>query len=110
MLMSFYNSAILSWSLFYLGNSFDNPLPWNFCPVVKNPNVTGEQREREGHQGQGDRGTKAQVSPREGSEDQGQVLSKVVLKHLGPPRLLLPSDRAPPVLLVPHHPGSLRPH
>ncbi|XP_047383174.1 orphan sodium- and chloride-dependent neurotransmitter transporter NTT5-like [Sciurus carolinensis] len=39
-LVSLYNSAILSWSLFYLGNSFDYPLPWNYCPLVKNINVT----------------------------------------------------------------------
>ncbi|XP_027776146.2 orphan sodium- and chloride-dependent neurotransmitter transporter NTT5-like [Marmota flaviventris] len=40
MLMSLYNSAVLSWSLYYLANSFDHPLPWDYCPLVKNISVT----------------------------------------------------------------------
>ncbi|XP_034494458.1 uncharacterized protein LOC100469322 isoform X4 [Ailuropoda melanoleuca] len=39
-LMSLYNSIILTWSISYLGNSFDNSLPWNQCPLVKTINVT----------------------------------------------------------------------
>ncbi|XP_077887790.1 orphan sodium- and chloride-dependent neurotransmitter transporter NTT5 isoform X1 [Ictidomys tridecemlineatus] len=39
-LMSLYNSAVLSWSLYYLANSFDHPLPWDYCPLVKNISVT----------------------------------------------------------------------
>ncbi|XP_025705619.1 orphan sodium- and chloride-dependent neurotransmitter transporter NTT5-like isoform X2 [Callorhinus ursinus] len=39
-LMSLYNSIIITWSLSYLGNSFDNSLPWNQCPLVKTINVT----------------------------------------------------------------------
>ncbi|XP_053464097.1 sodium-dependent neutral amino acid transporter B(0)AT2-like [Nycticebus coucang] len=40
-LVSWYNSSIVSWSLFYLSNSFRHPLPWDHCPLVKNINVTG---------------------------------------------------------------------
>ncbi|KAM5133557.1 orphan sodium- and chloride-dependent neurotransmitter transporter NTT5-like [Callospermophilus lateralis] len=40
MLMSLYNSAVLSWSLYYLANSFDHPLPWDYYPLVKNISVT----------------------------------------------------------------------
>lgn len=54
--MSLYNSIILTWSISYLGNSFDNSLPWNQCPLVKTINVTGEEREREGQQGHGRQG------------------------------------------------------
>ncbi|XP_044903157.1 orphan sodium- and chloride-dependent neurotransmitter transporter NTT5-like isoform X3 [Felis catus] len=39
-LMSLYNSVIITWSLSYLANSFDNSLPWNHCPLVKTTNVT----------------------------------------------------------------------
>uniref|UniRef100_A0A5G2QHG0 Transporter n=1 Tax=Sus scrofa TaxID=9823 RepID=A0A5G2QHG0_PIG len=35
-LVSLYNSSIVTWSLSYLGNSFDHPLPWNQCPPMKN--------------------------------------------------------------------------
>ncbi|XP_046935095.1 orphan sodium- and chloride-dependent neurotransmitter transporter NTT5-like [Lynx rufus] len=38
--MSLYNSIIITWSLSYLANSFDNSLPWNQCPLVKTTNVT----------------------------------------------------------------------
>ncbi|XP_005412953.1 PREDICTED: orphan sodium- and chloride-dependent neurotransmitter transporter NTT5-like [Chinchilla lanigera] len=39
-LVSTYNSVIISWSLFYLGSSFTSPLPWEHCPLVKNASVT----------------------------------------------------------------------
>ncbi|XP_070414318.1 orphan sodium- and chloride-dependent neurotransmitter transporter NTT5-like isoform X5 [Equus przewalskii] len=39
-LVSLYNSVIIVWSLSYLSHSFDHPLPWNECPLVKNINVT----------------------------------------------------------------------
>ncbi|XP_047692117.1 orphan sodium- and chloride-dependent neurotransmitter transporter NTT5-like isoform X2 [Prionailurus viverrinus] len=39
-LVSLYNSVIITWSLSYLANSFDNSLPWNQCPLVKTTNVT----------------------------------------------------------------------
>lgn len=44
MLVSLYNSALISWSLFYLGQSFDYPPPWEHCPMVENISVTGEER------------------------------------------------------------------
>ncbi|XP_004646567.1 orphan sodium- and chloride-dependent neurotransmitter transporter NTT5-like [Octodon degus] len=40
-LLSTYNSAIISWSLFYLGSSFTLPLPWEHCPLAKNVSGTG---------------------------------------------------------------------
>ena len=55
-LVSLYNSIIITWSLSYLGNSFGHPLPWDKCPLVKNSNVTSEEREREGQQSQGRQG------------------------------------------------------
>ncbi|XP_047565325.1 orphan sodium- and chloride-dependent neurotransmitter transporter NTT5-like isoform X3 [Lutra lutra] len=39
-LISLYHSVIITWSISYLGNSFDNSLPWNQCPLVKTINVT----------------------------------------------------------------------
>ncbi|XP_059009403.1 orphan sodium- and chloride-dependent neurotransmitter transporter NTT5-like [Mustela lutreola] len=39
-LISLYHSVIITWSISYLGNSFDNSLPWNQCPPVKTINVT----------------------------------------------------------------------
>ncbi|EPQ15978.1 Orphan sodium- and chloride-dependent neurotransmitter transporter NTT5 [Myotis brandtii] len=38
-IVSMYNSVIISWSFYYLGNSFYHPLPWTQCPVLNN--VTG---------------------------------------------------------------------
>ncbi|XP_059134960.1 orphan sodium- and chloride-dependent neurotransmitter transporter NTT5 isoform X3 [Peromyscus eremicus] len=35
-LVSLYNSVLISWSLIYLGQSFVNPPPWSYCPVVGN--------------------------------------------------------------------------
>ncbi|XP_031242444.1 orphan sodium- and chloride-dependent neurotransmitter transporter NTT5-like isoform X3 [Mastomys coucha] len=40
-LVVLYNSALVSWSLFYLGQSFDYPLPWQHCPLVENLSVAG---------------------------------------------------------------------
>ncbi|XP_068161249.1 sodium-dependent neutral amino acid transporter B(0)AT2-like [Antennarius striatus] len=34
-----YYNVILAWSLFYLGNSFQHPLPWETCPVQDNVTV-----------------------------------------------------------------------
>ncbi|XP_070627553.1 orphan sodium- and chloride-dependent neurotransmitter transporter NTT5-like isoform X1 [Bos indicus] len=39
-LVSLYNSIIITWSLSYLSNSFRYPLPWDKCPLVRNINVT----------------------------------------------------------------------
>lgn len=44
--MVLYNSALVSWSLFYLGQSFDYPLPWQHCPLVENLSVAGKERDR----------------------------------------------------------------
>ncbi|OBS60343.1 hypothetical protein A6R68_08495 [Neotoma lepida] len=35
-LVSLYNSALISWRLFYLGQSFDYRPPWAYCPMVEN--------------------------------------------------------------------------
>ncbi|XP_076987308.1 orphan sodium- and chloride-dependent neurotransmitter transporter NTT5-like isoform X2 [Tamandua tetradactyla] len=37
---SLYNSAIVSWSLSYLGHSFSHHLSWSHCPLVQNSNDT----------------------------------------------------------------------
>lgn len=37
--VALYYNVILSWSLFYLGNSFQYSLPWTQCPTQGN--VTG---------------------------------------------------------------------
>lgn len=50
-MISLYNSSIISWSFYYLSNSFYHPLPWTQCTLLSN-NITGEEREREGWQGQ----------------------------------------------------------
>lgn len=76
-LISVYNSIIMSWTFSYLGNSFYYPLPWNQCSMVKNTNATGEERERGGHQGQGrlgHRGTRDRAGePKEGGESRGRL-------------------------------------
>ncbi|XP_021023166.1 orphan sodium- and chloride-dependent neurotransmitter transporter NTT5-like isoform X2 [Mus caroli] len=40
-LVVLYNSALVSWSLFYLGQSFDYPLPWQNCPLIENLSMVG---------------------------------------------------------------------
>ncbi|KAM9716646.1 sodium-dependent neutral amino acid transporter B(0)AT2-like isoform 1-T2 [Menidia menidia] len=37
--VALYYNVILAWSLFYLGNSFQHPLPWEQCPVQGNITV-----------------------------------------------------------------------
>uniref|UniRef100_A0A669EAJ1 Transporter n=1 Tax=Oreochromis niloticus TaxID=8128 RepID=A0A669EAJ1_ORENI len=39
--VALYYNVILAWSLFYLGNSFQHPLPWEKCP--EEGNVTGKR-------------------------------------------------------------------
>lgn len=39
--MALYYNVIIAWSLFYLGNSFQYPLPWHQCPIDVNTNETG---------------------------------------------------------------------
>lgn len=34
--VALYYNVILAWSLFYLGNSFQSPLPWEKCPIEVN--------------------------------------------------------------------------
>ena len=58
-LVSLYNSIIITGSLSYLSNSFRYPLPWDKCPLVRNINVTGEEREGEAQQSQGRQGNQA---------------------------------------------------
>lgn len=41
--VALYYNVIIAWSLFYLGNSFQYPLPWEKCPE-SSPNRTGTQR------------------------------------------------------------------
>ncbi|XP_050922118.1 LOW QUALITY PROTEIN: sodium-dependent neutral amino acid transporter B(0)AT2-like [Lates calcarifer] len=37
--VALYYNVILAWSLFYLGHSFQYPLPWNQCPEYRNVTV-----------------------------------------------------------------------
>ncbi|XP_077595883.1 sodium-dependent neutral amino acid transporter B(0)AT2-like [Stigmatopora nigra] len=37
--VALYYNVILAWSLFYLGNSFQSPLPWTTCPEETNETV-----------------------------------------------------------------------
>ncbi|XP_060951358.1 sodium-dependent neutral amino acid transporter B(0)AT2-like [Limanda limanda] len=37
--VALYYNVILAWSIFYLGNSFQNPLPWSQCPEQGNVTV-----------------------------------------------------------------------
>lgn len=37
--VALYYNVILAWSLFYLGNSFQSPLPWEQCPIEVNATV-----------------------------------------------------------------------
>ncbi|XP_062404056.1 sodium-dependent neutral amino acid transporter B(0)AT2 [Sardina pilchardus] len=38
--VALYYNVIISWSLFYFSQSFQQPLPWNECPLVKTRNST----------------------------------------------------------------------
>ncbi|XP_053707170.1 sodium-dependent neutral amino acid transporter B(0)AT2 isoform X1 [Synchiropus splendidus] len=38
--VALYYNVIIAWSLFYMGNSFQYPLPWNQCPVDVATNET----------------------------------------------------------------------
>ncbi|XP_041939308.1 sodium-dependent neutral amino acid transporter B(0)AT2-like isoform X1 [Alosa sapidissima] len=40
--VALYYNVIIGWSLFYLGNSFQNPLPWQNCPEGANGTVVKE--------------------------------------------------------------------
>uniref|UniRef100_H3D885 Transporter n=1 Tax=Tetraodon nigroviridis TaxID=99883 RepID=H3D885_TETNG len=38
--VALYYNVIISWSLFYFSQSFQDPLPWQECPLVKNKTLT----------------------------------------------------------------------
>ncbi|XP_062387837.1 sodium-dependent neutral amino acid transporter B(0)AT2 [Sardina pilchardus] len=38
--VALYYNVIIAWSLFYLGNSFQYPLPWEHCPIDHSTNAT----------------------------------------------------------------------
>lgn len=38
--VALYYNVIISWSLFYFSQSFQQPLPWHECPLVKNKTST----------------------------------------------------------------------
>lgn len=37
-----YYNVIIGWSIFYFFKSFQYPLPWSECPVVRNGTVAGK--------------------------------------------------------------------
>lgn len=37
-----YYNVIIGWSIFYFFKSFQYPLPWSECPIVKNGSVAGK--------------------------------------------------------------------
>lgn len=39
--VALYYNVIIAWSLFYMGNSFQYPLPWDRCPTDAASNDTG---------------------------------------------------------------------
>ncbi|KAL2100874.1 hypothetical protein ACEWY4_002635 [Coilia grayii] len=41
--VALYYNVIIAWSLFYLGNSFQYPLPWEQCPVDHSTNTTVQE-------------------------------------------------------------------
>lgn len=38
--VALYYNVIIGWSLFYFSQSFQQPLPWDQCPLVKNASHT----------------------------------------------------------------------
>lgn len=44
--VALYYNVIIAWSLFYLGNSFQYPLPWHHCPIDVTINDTGTRMTR----------------------------------------------------------------
>ncbi|ETE61673.1 Sodium-dependent neutral amino acid transporter B(0)AT2 [Ophiophagus hannah] len=43
--VALYYNVIMAWSLFYLGNSFQFPLPWSDCPGAENETATVTESE-----------------------------------------------------------------
>lgn len=41
--VALYYNVIIGWSLFYFSQSFQQPLPWDQCPLVKNASHTCKQ-------------------------------------------------------------------
>lgn len=41
-LVSMFYNTILAWVLWYFFHSFQDPLPWSYCPL--NDNLTGEKK------------------------------------------------------------------
>ena len=64
-LVSLYNSIIITWSLSYLSNSFTYPLPWDEHPLVRNINNTGEEGREGARRAQGGRGAGERETGRE---------------------------------------------
>ncbi|EFB23949.1 hypothetical protein PANDA_006283, partial [Ailuropoda melanoleuca] len=43
-IVGLYYSVLMAWSLFYLVQSFQSPLPWSTCPLLRNSSDFGEKR------------------------------------------------------------------
>uniref|UniRef100_A0A8D2ZEP5 Transporter n=1 Tax=Scophthalmus maximus TaxID=52904 RepID=A0A8D2ZEP5_SCOMX len=44
--VALYYNVIISWSLFYFSQSFQHPLPWHECPLVKNKSIVVPECEK----------------------------------------------------------------
>ncbi|XP_044767293.1 orphan sodium- and chloride-dependent neurotransmitter transporter NTT5-like [Neomonachus schauinslandi] len=45
-IVGLYYSVLMAWSLFYLGQSFQSPLPWSKCPLLRNSSDFDPECER----------------------------------------------------------------
>lgn len=74
-----YYNVIIGWSIFYFFKSFQYPLPWSECPIVKNGSVAGKGRPWRGWEG---------AVPREGGLwDTGDPPTSVAVTGWGHRRL-----------------------
>ncbi|KAM9226275.1 orphan sodium- and chloride-dependent neurotransmitter transporter NTT5-like [Dugong dugon] len=55
-------SLVNCWSLLYLSQSFQFPVPWETCPLVKNSSEFGKKEEKEVEKGETERYVQSQVS------------------------------------------------
>lgn len=80
-----YYNVIIGWSIFYFFKSFQYPLPWSECPIVKNGSVAGEGwgswAGREQFPGKGGCGTLWDTSSLPPSRRRGHRRERCLLGH-----------------------------